>query len=54
MSTISEILYEDAWRYLKELKKEELIDLVNEHRTTSRYLSASNSKPSISLDEVLS
>ena len=42
MSTISDILYEDAWRYLKQLKKEELIELVNEHRTAARYIAAHN------------
>ena len=53
ISTISEILYEDAWRYLEQLKREGLIDLVNEHRSALRYVSAATTKPQMSLDEVL-
>lgn len=40
MTTISEILLEDAWRYLKSLKNEEIIELADEHRRASRYLAA--------------
>ena len=53
MSTISEILHEDAWHYLQQLKREDLLDLVNEHRTAERYIAASTTKPQITLDEVL-
>ena len=50
---MSEILYEDAWHYLQQLKREDLLDLVNEHRTAERYIAASTTKPQITLDEVL-
>ena len=40
MTTISEILYEDAIRYLETLDHEEIIELAQEHRTKKRVLEA--------------
>ena len=41
MSQITDILYEDALKYLEQLPKEELISVVQEHRTVARTIAAS-------------
>jgi len=41
MSQITDILYEDALKYLEQLPREELISVVQEHRTVARTLAAS-------------
>ena len=44
MSQITEILYQDCWKYLEQLDHEELIELVQEHRQVKRILESSKGK----------
>ena len=41
MTTIKEVLYEDSLKYLHSLDREQLIELVQEHRSVKRTLAAS-------------
>ena len=51
MTSISEILYEDAIRYLESLDHEEIIELAQEHRTTKRLLEAEKRQLPVAMEE---